>query len=572
YIRVRVWNDPFDSEGNGYGGGNCDAAVAAEIGKRAAEYGMKLYVDFHYSDFWADPSKQQAPKAWQNMEFLEKSDALYEYTYESLVTITEAGADIGIVSLGNEINPKMCGETNWEFIAALIKRGIEAVSEIEEKYKSDIKTAVHLTNPEKPDSIYNIAAKLEKYKVPYDIMGLSYYPFWHGTTANLTTVLSTIAEKYEKEVMVAETSYAYTVEDGDGTGNSVSEKDLSKDYAASVQSQANALRDVCAAVSAVGDAGIGVFYWEPAWVPVNVYDYKAADAASVLAKNKSLWEKYGSGWASSYAAEYDPNDAGKYYGGSSWDNQALFDFTGKALPSLYTYKYLKYGTSCALKVDFWDEVVVNVVFGGTLKMPENVYVHYNDRSRSGQAKVTWNANDINKIDTTKTGSYTVKGTFEDGTELTATVNVSYRNIVPNASFEEENRTMYKIKESVSSTVDYQQKESDAKTGEWAMHYWNDSGVEFNFEQTLTGLEDGNYHFSLYSQGGDNGNAPTMYIYVKVGDKIYKQSYVTDGWCNWVNPSIDGVEVTGGTATIGVYVKAAAGAWGTVDDFYFCRTK
>ena len=84
YIRVRVWNDPFDANGNGYGGGNCNIDTALAIGKRATKYGMKLLVNFHYSDFWADPAKQMVPKAWKDMEIDAKADALYQYTKESL--------------------------------------------------------------------------------------------------------------------------------------------------------------------------------------------------------------------------------------------------------------------------------------------------------------------------------------------------------------------------------------------------------------------------------------------------------------------------------------------------------
>ena len=84
YIRVRVWNDPYDDEGNGYGGGNCDINTALAIGKRATKYGMKLLVNFHYSDFWADPAKQMVPKAWKGMDIDTKADALYQYTKDSL--------------------------------------------------------------------------------------------------------------------------------------------------------------------------------------------------------------------------------------------------------------------------------------------------------------------------------------------------------------------------------------------------------------------------------------------------------------------------------------------------------
>ena len=107
YIRVRVWNDPYDENGNGYGGGNNDVEKAVEIGKRATKYGMKLLVNFHYSDFWADPAKQMVPKAWKGMDIETKKQALYEYTRDSLTKLKEAKVDVGMVQNGNETNGAM---------------------------------------------------------------------------------------------------------------------------------------------------------------------------------------------------------------------------------------------------------------------------------------------------------------------------------------------------------------------------------------------------------------------------------------------------------------------------------
>ncbi len=92
YIRLRVWNDPFDENGNGYGGGNNDVATAVALGKRATAYGMKVCIDFHYSDFWADPKRQHAPKAWEGMDVTQKCDALYNFTKESLTEILDAAS------------------------------------------------------------------------------------------------------------------------------------------------------------------------------------------------------------------------------------------------------------------------------------------------------------------------------------------------------------------------------------------------------------------------------------------------------------------------------------------------
>lgn len=148
-------------------------------------------------------------------------------------------------------------------------------------------------------------------------------------------MLKAVANTYGKKVMVAETSYTYTAEDGDGHGNTAPKSGQTLPYPISVQGQATAVRDVMEAVANTGKAGLGVFYWEPAWIPVG--------PKTQIEKNKVLWETYGSGWASSYAAEYDPEDAGKWYGGSAVDNQALFDFNGHPLPSLQVFQYAESG-------------------------------------------------------------------------------------------------------------------------------------------------------------------------------------------------------------------------------------
>lgn len=572
YIRVRVWNNPYDANENGYGGGNSDYFKAAEIGRRAAEYGMKLLVDFHYSDFWADPSKQMVPKAWKGMSYLEKSQACYDYTLNAMNYILDAGADVGMVQLGNETNNGMAGETLWSSICEIMKKGREAVLEAGAAHgNNDIKIAVHFTNPENKSGIESIVRKLETYNLEYDVFALSYYPYWHGSLKNLKAVMESIHNISGKEVMVVETSYAYTLEDGDGSGNSVSAKDLTKDYAATVQSQALSVRDIAETVASVGDYGLGIFYWEPAWTPVNDWVEGSEEADAVWAKNHEIWEKYGSGWASSYAAEYDPEDAGVYYGGSAWDNQAMFDHEGVALPSLYVFRYLQYGTICDLKADFYSDVVVDMLPGDELVIPDEVEVVYNDRSRNGLAKVIWDEDDIAAIDTGKPGRHTVRGRFEDGSAINCIVKIAAENLIANGSFEDISRnSMLNITETASGTVDFQKKEQDATTGEWSLHYWNNSTVDFTAEYTITDVEPGTYCFNLYAQGGDSGNNPNMYIYVIADGKEYKQDYLVDGWINWKHPEISNIVVSGGDVTVGVAVKAKAGAWGTYDDFYFGR--
>ncbi len=343
YIRVRVWNDPYDSNGNGYGGGNSDLVKACEIGRRAAKYGMKLLVDFHYSDFWADPAKQKAPKAWANMTLEQKEQAVYDFTYNSLVEIRNAGGKVGMVQIGNETTTGIAGETGNANMARIFKSGSSAVRQ----FSRSALVALHFTNPENKNAMKWFADYLNEYQVDYNVFAVSYYPYWHGSLSNLTNVLDYVATTYNKYTMVAETSYAYDLRDTDGHDNTVSQwnnntgENLLWEF--TPQGQAEEVRAVMNAVNNVSNGkGLGVFYWEGAWITVGDTRRLGGSAYEErVAKNKLLWEQYGSGWASSYAAEYDPDDAGVYYGGSAVDNQAFFDPQGKVLPSLAVFKKVR---------------------------------------------------------------------------------------------------------------------------------------------------------------------------------------------------------------------------------------
>lgn len=560
YIRLRVWNDPYDEDGNGYGGGNNDVETAIELGKRATKYGMKVFIDFHYSDFWADPKRQHAPKAWEGMSIEEKCDALNTFTKESLTKLLDAGVDVGMVQIGNEINNGMSGETLMPNVMKLLCSGSSAVREISEAYGKDIQVAVHYTNINDPDQINKIAYNLQSFGVDYDIFGMSYYPFWHGTSDGMQAVAKNIQDKYDKKVMIAETSYCYTSEEGDGCGNSVNgTDDLVDGYAATVQSQATMIRDICAAANEVGV--IGVFYWGGTWIPVG----KATE------DNSPIWEKYGSGWASSYASDYDPEDAGLYYGGCSWDNQAMFDFEGHPLASLNVFKYLKYGATAPLAIDSIPEVYHTCDVGGEVKLPETVDVIYNDRSANKQVPVTWDESQIAAIDTEKGGTYDVTGSLEDGTTVTCHVEVKMINYAKNPSFEDADTSMWKVSyEGEKNPTDFQTKADDAHTGDVSFHFWSESDMEFSIEQELTDLEPGTYQLLAYAQGGDVSEDASMELYAIVDGEEQTEPFMVTGWADWKNPTIPEIKVMDGTLTIGVRMKCNAKSWGTVDDFTLNR--
>lgn len=562
YARIRVWNDPFDENGNGYGGGNNDLATAIALGKRATENGMKVCIDFHYSDFWADPSKQMCPKAWVDFSLEEKSNALYEFTKDSLTQLLENGVDVCMVQVGNETNNGMAGETQIPNIAKLMSSGSKAIREIAKSYDKDIQVALHYTNANDYDGLDSILYKLASFQVDYDIFALSYYPYWHGTFENLQNVMANIQNKYGKKTLIAETAYCYTTEDTDGSGNSVSEADLIDAYGATVQSQSTALRDVCATAN---DAGaLGVFYWEGAWIAVG----------DVNADNSSIWEEFGSGWASSYAAAYDPNDAGKYYGGCSWDNQALFDATGKPLESLNTFKWLKYGTNADPAIDMINIPTATCNIGSDVEMPKTVDVVYNNRALNASMPVEWYEEMVLNIDTSEAGTYEITGRIlnenfgsDNQTEVCCAVNVERLNYVSNPSFEDSDISMWKISyEGDKNPTDFQQKEGDAHTGEYAFHFWSESDMSFSIEQEFENLEPGTYELKAYFQGGDIDESAQMELYANIDDTIVSDAFTAQGYANWQEPTISSLKVTDGKLKIGIRIQCGAKGWGTIDDF------
>lgn len=552
--RIRIWNNPYDKDNNPYGGGNNDLDSAIILGKRATEYGMKVLIDFHYSDFWADPNRQLAPKEWAHYNRADKQAALHDFTYESLEKLIDSGVNVTMVQVGNETNYAMAGESEEPYVHELMNEGSRAVREISQKYEKDIKVVLHYTNSSNLEEQEYILNSLTKDNVDYDAIGLSFYPFWGGDFEKAATVIKNIKNS-GKEVFIAETSYPFTLEDGDGHPNSAAESDLVEGYAATVQSQAAMLNKVCAL--AADNGGSGVFYWGTTWVPVPGSDPANPEAG------KEIWEKYGSGWASSFAEKYDPENVGKWYGGSAWDNMALFDFTGKALPSLAVFKYLQYGTSCESKIDFIPAVNLMCNVGEELILPDKIPAIYNNRADNKEIDVTW---EVNEIDTSKDGEYLISGVTASNDNVNLTVTVAPINYVINPSFEDSDRSMWNISSNTDSNpTDFQQKEADAFEGEYAFHYYDENKLSFNIEQTIENLDPGTYKASVYSQGGDFKTDDILELYVIADGKEYSQEFKNDGWVNWQTPVIDNIEIST-SATIGVRITSSPKSWGTLDNF------
>jgi len=552
-IRLRIWNDPYDANGHGYGGGNCDLDTAITLGLRAKQCGMQVLVDFHYSDFWADPGKQFVPKAWTDLSFEQKKQALHDYTKESLQTLIDARVPIAAVQIGNEINNGICGENTLPRIAALLSAASSAVRSVD----PSIAVAVHYSNPE--NGRYPLYAEnLEKHGVDYDVFASSYYPFWHGTLENLSSQLRTVSETYEKKVMIAETAWPYTPKDSDGHGNAIGEEaSYASCYPLTVQGQSREIADVIRMMSELGDAALGVFYWEPAWIAV---------PAATQAERQQKWETFGSGWASSYAGEYDPNDAGQHYGGNSGDNQTLFDAEGHPLPSMKTFSLVCTGAEAVHCVDGIVPPSITAQQGETMMLPETVSAVYNTGERA-EIPVVWDADALDILRDAVPGMYSVYGTAADH-RILCSVEILARNRLKNHSFEAADTTMWRITErGAAGQTKYQRKSTDAHSGETALQFWHDEAVDFSLEQTVSDLPKGSYRCHAHIQGGDAGSDAKLIFYAVSDGVRYEQTFSLCGWRNWQCPEISNIPCENGSMTVGVSIQAAGNAWGTIDDFY-----
>ena len=318
-IRIRLWNDPWSETGESYGAGENDLKTSLEIAKRVTAAGFGVLLNFHYSDFWADPGKQIKPKAWADYGVNELEQAVYDYTLESMRTFLDAGVNITMVQVGNELSNGLLwpeGKVpNYDNIATFVNAGIRAVR----KADAAIPVMIHLDNGGNNALYREWFDNFTKRGEDFEIIGLSYYPFWHGSLQMLNDNMNDIAERYGKDLVIAEVSMGYTMEDyknyeklsdeerkGYATRPALVEK---IEYPMTKQGQYDFMEDFLNRISHIkGGKGKGFFYWEPAWIPVP-----------------------GSGWATPASLKY-MNDPGPC--GNEWANQALFDYDGNALPTL----------------------------------------------------------------------------------------------------------------------------------------------------------------------------------------------------------------------------------------------
>lgn len=324
-VRLRIWNDPWGKNHESYGAGENDVPTTLKIAKRVSEKGLGVLMNFHYSDFWADPGKQIKPKAWEGMTVAELTQAVYDFTFDTMELFKKEGVNITMVQVGNELSNGLlwpegkidvdAGIGEYDNIAAFVSAGIRAVR----KSNHDIPVMLHLDNGGNNELYRRWFDHYMARGEDFDLIGLSYYPFWHGTMDQLISNMNDIAKRYHKDLIIAEVSMGYTMEDykayeklpdserkGYATKPSLVEK---LEFPMTKEGQADFMRTLFARMETVAEhRARGFFWWEPAWIPVP-----------------------GSGWATPASLEYmhDPGPCG-----NEWANQALFDYDGNVLPTL----------------------------------------------------------------------------------------------------------------------------------------------------------------------------------------------------------------------------------------------
>jgi arabinogalactan endo-1,4-beta-galactosidase len=547
WVRLRVWNHPviahdFATDGmtvhaGESAGGINDAARDATLARRAKDLGMKVLLDFHYSDWWADPAKQWVPQAWEGMDLAALETAIHDYTAQTLATMTAAGATPDMVQLGNETNDGFLwpvgrvSVNGYGNFAALLSSAAAAVRAAD----PNIKIMIHLANGNNNSLYRSMFSALVARDVDFDIIGLSFYPYWHNSPGKLPMNelaynLNDISEYFNKPVVVVETAYAYTLDDADSEKNSFGAAEEAKGgYVASVQGQTTFLRDLMETVAGVpGGQGLGIFYWEPEWTPVA-----------------------GAGWYTN--------------GGDGWDNQTLFDTTGKALPSMNVFRAVSQDRPEVIATPKSVEVVaVSTWVGLAPSLPGSVQVTYSDDSVRPTA-VLWD--DIGADSYAAAGTFTVAGTIPGvGLPATAQVTVTVNaNLLTNPGLETGTDSSWTVTDasdalSVSG--------SDVRTGSWAFHWYLGTAFSFTVEQTVSGLQAGKtYQFSFWAMG--NSGEP-MHAYATCGATTTPLDFTLAGWTadpnSWLHETISGLDGTAGSCTVGVTSAARAGDWGSLDDF------
>lgn len=558
YVRLRVWNNPttsFDA------GDYCNAAHTVEMAERVKDAGMKLLIDFHYSDSWADPAHQTKPAAWQNLTYDQLVDAVYDYTADVLEQLDAVGAYPDMVQIGNEISGGMLWDDgyidNMSQLAELINSGIDAVRDTTPTGHY-CKVMLHLAEGGDIDRFeYFFDNLIANGVTDFDVIGMSYYAYWHGSLQNLKNNMNNVVSRYGKEVVVAETSYPYTYANADTTENQIGQADTDLvGLSASVANQKLITEMTFNTVATVNNGkGIGVFYWEPLWIAVEGVG---------VAKGE----------------------------GNEWDNQILFDANHRALDSLNAFLFdadtAAVNNDKDVIVYSPDAMIVQTDSCDDLSevLPDTVEVlRYNGTIE--ELPVVWQG--ASSVDMSQVADYTFYGTVSGTNPLsgvtlaTPTIEVSVqRNLVKNASFEDCTNTLDWTIEKITGNAGMITNgvDSYAYTGTGSFQYWSDAAFCVEVSQVVDVNAGHTYDFSVWAQGTwDYIDYDESYFFVKYVNADGTETtldtveLLNANYSWWNQFVIEDITIPSGVnqVIIGGRVTGSANGYGTWDDFRLVDT-
>lgn len=305
HVRLRLWVDPPILYNN--------LQSLLEMAKRVKAAGLKLIITIHYSDFWADPGKQHTPQSWLDQDLPTLTQTVYNYTRDIVARLEKQHTPVDIVQIGNEITAGFLwplgklyvdNTQRWSEFTTLLKAGIKGARDGVHGKGHTPQIMLHIDRGGDNGGSRWFYDKMLEWDVDFDLIGLSYYPWWHGTFSDLQNNLNDLATRYHKDIILVETAYPWTMGDGDGFPNIVTDQiNLATDYPATPEGQLAYIQHLRSILEQVPEQrGRGIVYWESAWTP-------------------------GAGWT--------PGE------GNAWDNMTLFDWNGKALPSITCFEKSK---------------------------------------------------------------------------------------------------------------------------------------------------------------------------------------------------------------------------------------
>lgn len=501
-IRLRIWNEPSRvKEARGY----CDLEHTVCMGKRIKEKGMHFLLDFHYSDFWADPGHQNKPEAWEHLTQDELAEAVYNYTKMVLERLRDEQCLPDMVQVGNEIRSGMLfpnGEVpNYTQLAQLVNAGIQAVRDVD----SDIQVMIHLDQGGKYYYLREwFDAMFEAGMQAIDVIGISYYAFWHGTFTDLKNSMEALVERYQLPVIVVETAHPWRrSEDGFIT----EDQEKIAGFSAGIQEQSEVMELVMNIVASVSNQqGMGVYYWEPIVVPLDRL-------------------------------------------GSWTNNMGMLDWTGKELPAFNKFRFERENARLLdiAKVYHPEEIVVKRK--QPLLLPSEIEVLRYDGLRYAYP-VEWET-----LSTEVCGSYSIKGRLKEvGLETQIKVNVveelpEYKNLIKNADFSEgeANWMVIKTQGDIQSEINHEEE-----------YFQVSSNQNFTFClcQDVQITKRGSYKLSVMYRGTNTTDVKVRLYGEQVsGDritKVEKNIYPTDE--KWMLYEIENIELKEGSFTVGIEMK------------------